>query len=203
MSPRCIIPVDTVHQYSTVQGGTDRPCAPTMTYAAPHYPRLPGPQITRSSLEHGEDDPAKSQACHSFGEWGKGGMVGQGGWSCAQHHAPPVAPAPRVPDPTFCWGKSPWALGMELPHAGTGLQVTTQGDRGRQDQTALPPPRGVSLIPLAWVGSLKYPMSPSPVSNPHHSLAHQCQVKATVTPSVTMLHRNWGAGLEDLPDARW
>lgn len=138
---RCIQP--TLDGVAQLMGAQPSPMSPTTTHAASHYPTLPGPQITQSSLQRGKDDPLpKKPGLPWLWRAGERGCGGAGWMEPRPAPYPLAAPALWGPDPAFCWGKPPWARGAgAAPWLGQACR--SQGSRRETGSCpASPPPRG-------------------------------------------------------------
>lgn len=120
MSPRCIITVDTAQ----LMGAQTDPVSPPQCTLLPVTPGCQDPKLQGALLSMVKMTPQKARPATALESGGK-----EEWWARVDGAVPntihPSFNSTKGPDPTFCWGKPPWARGMELPQAGTGLQITT------------------------------------------------------------------------------
>lgn len=153
-------------------GHSQAPCPPPQPMLLPITPRCQDPKLHRAPFSVAKMIPSqKSQACHGFGELGRGGAVGQGGWSRVQHRTPWLHQR--------CGAQIPLSAGAN-PHGHGGLVLPHGWDRpaghrvaGERQDHALHHhrPGGIANPPSLGEGSkTSVPTSPRPMAYPHQPI---------------------------------
>lgn len=124
-SPRCAVPVGTVHLADTAPGSAARPCT---SHRDPHcpgcqHPKVQGAPFSMVKVDHHphhtpHHPPAEIRSAVALE---RGAAVERGGWTCTSAR------------PHFLQGQTPMGTGVWChPTSGTGLQVAARGGRGER-----------------------------------------------------------------------